>query len=296
VLRRSVSKIGIVLAAIPLVYDGFKACCDSSHEKMKDANRERHKFTRQLNLVHIGLRSGIKKLFKKLEIGLRSGQLDALEPHVKGSEFMNFWTEISKASPRVARTEITDSEIVLNVIEDMSDILRQVVKHIEPPGDMDMSWLREIMINYEQKLLPSRDFIEKFMFTARSSGRIALLEQLKRNIDALALKENSDSLTVEKSPVRLPVIIANYKERLDFLNRVRDRSRDLYGSLFEIWNCPCHLSPCAMLRLERRTQDDQDIRFILILTFEDPFKDHQWSYQETQIWIHELYAILRVLF
>lgn len=134
----------------------------------------------------------------------------------------------------------------------------------------------------------------RFMFATSHRSRTEQLDNLSTLCQTLRTL-TVDVIDEKSNPtVRSKANHANQKRYARDLNRVRIHCHKLYGSLFKNWKCKCHASPRALLRLESRTSniDILDLRFSIILEFEDSLGNLGRGYKMTGISIHDLYASL----
>jgi hypothetical protein len=179
---------------------------------------------------------------------------------------------------RGVKKSSASAEIQSEASEDSAKILQDVIRRRETDPDP----------------FSKAGIFGRFMFAISSRSRTKQLENLS------ALSQTLRTLTAvvsdEKSnpTVRGKTDHANQKQYARDLNTVRNHCHKLYGSLFKNWRCKCHVSPRALLRLESRSSniDLLDLRFSIILDFEDSRGNLGRGYKMTGISVHDSYATL----
>jgi len=278
--------VGVVLAVLPLVWEGLDAYPDSRVAKFLRANQERAEFGRQLLCAQSGLRSAMMNLFKEIEAELTPAQKLAITSlDVKGSKFFEIWKEIVAAHPKMT-FDCTLLGQIRVVVDDLSDVLTQVVKHAAMPRYAETDVLRRVIENHsrDEKFSLTKDFYHRFMFAKSDRRRTKLISRMELNIKTLThlVKEMEvmKTISVPENPMEADECHAVY------CDTVRGYCNNLYHASSLIWKCECHKSPSAMLRLERRTRPEPEtvafIRFSLFLTFEYTTSE-LWAFQATEV-------------
>lgn len=287
--------VGLVLAVLPLVIQGLDAYPDSLIVKFLKAREERRQFVIELMSIQSGVRFAIERLLIRLDAKLTPDQWRALRaPDVKGSVFFHIWEEILKENPSII--ESNTMKDIKFVLDEMAVLLVQLLENTSTPNDAGLDVLRKIVEqdkNLADKTFSiTKDLANRFKFVRGGKRRRQLIVQMKKYIDWL------DKLNSEEEawkPTR--TMSRNMKETNglhgEFLQKVRCHCENLYHALSSVWQCKCHRSPYAMLKLEKRKAPKEGekelIRFSLFLTFElssDCAVDQIRDFRETEIFIH----------
>jgi hypothetical protein len=283
---------GILLAVIPILYDALKDAPETSVGKKSGsfmkATKERRKFVQELFFLDTALRNAILDIFDSTNVPLTNDQLNILKNKTTmGFKFLQIWNDILKTIPDDGNTVLNE---ISPILESTEGILIAMVVHTQISYDEGREKLRSIMeAKKDDTLSVRRHFTDRFNFAKSSAERTTLLKDMKQNIKLL-------KLTVENQKK-----MANLTEKINtsrsrqpnarFLEQIRCYSHNLHDALSKTWNCTCHKSPSAMLRLEKRESlasgQPDDVRFALILTFEHSPEDDQdvdmWTFRETDI-------------
>jgi hypothetical protein len=284
---------GLVLAVLPLVKAALDAYPDPIFAKITGAAVERREFARQLQMVQAQLRNAMLRVFMRIDALLTDDQWRNLTHYdVKGSQFFAVWDDILKANPDAIKTKFESTiEDIKFVINDMVIVLSKVMRETKIAADPGPELLRKIIQNDKDDKTFSipKNFISRFKFARSWNKRSKLSKQMERNIAQLNLLNDTQDL-IEKLPSTKTV----RESHAQYLDRVRCYSNSLYHALFKVWRCKCHISPSAMLRLEKRMtpepKEANTLLFSLILTFEHCFSpSHQplWAFQNTKIYVDQ---------
>ena len=285
---------GIVLAALPLVFEGLDAYPDSALVKFAKANQERAELARHLKSVQVHLRYAMEQLFARLDAQLTIEQWQALRaPDVKGSAFFDIWNGIVKTDPKLLHTNTLAD--VKDVLDEMKSILCKIVENTAIPHDAGSDVLKGIIENHQKDKTFSikEGLFRRFIFVKSSYRRGRLIQRLNQNLDVLRLLNKEAELMKLIAPP--PNELEELKSHREFLDKVHDYCENLYHALSSTWQCDCHQKPSAMLRLENRkdleARESEPIRFSLFLTFSKscslPDNQESWAFQETEVCIDE---------
>jgi len=285
---------GIVLAVIPLVLDAVKDYPKTSVGKKTrtflQAAQKRREFASELLSVGTALRGVMIDIFMRVNVSLTQAQREALTgPNVAPATFFEVWNEVFDSNPDEIRKDLCSTiEDIRPVLQNTEEILLDVVAHTEIPQDEGREQLRKIMEENKDDTFAIRKHLSnRFNFAKSSLNRDKLVGRMKENIDELKeLVKTQKKIDDFRAVGR---VSEWEKSHTPFLERVRGYSDDLYCAISGIWQCMCHKSPAAMLRLEKReTPADPkaaDLRFSLILTFEHslPEAPDIWTFRETEV-------------
>ena len=295
VLRMSAIDIaGLVLAVVPLILEGFEAYPDSRPMQylrtFSAAKLERREFARQLMLMNSELRFAMLDIFTRINVLLTPAQRNVLgASDSMGAEFFTVWGEVWKSnSEEIQGAFLHTIEHIKYVLDNMMELLNEMVKHTEISRHAGRETLMKIIENHDKdRTFSIRNFSKRFKFANSDSKRRKLIKRMGDDIDVLKrLNEGQEKMTKFIAAGKL---VESQQSHGPFLDRVRGYCDNLYGALANIWQCECHKSPSAMLRLEKRdtpeTKEANDLRFSLLLTFEHSAVGHQklLAYQETEI-------------
>jgi len=285
---------GLVLAVVPLILEGFEAYPDSRPLQylriFAGAKLERREFARQLMLMNSELRFAMLDNFTRINVLLTSSQRQVLgASESMGADFFTVWNEVWKSNSEDMKTAFSHTiEHIKDVLDNMMELLNEMVKHTEISRGAGRATLKEIIENHDKdRTFSITNFSKRFKFASSDSKRRKLIKRMGDDIELLKrLNEGQDKMTKFIAAGKL---IESQECHGPFLDRVRGYCDNLYRALSNIWRCDCHKSPSAMLRLEKRktpeTQEVNDLRFFLILTFEHCAVGHEklLAYQETEI-------------
>ena len=185
-------------------------------------------------------------VFKRIRALLTDRQRrDLCQPDIKGSKFIDIWTEVWNSNPVAvnAEFELTIHDVRL-VLDDTVLVLSEVVKNTAIATDAGPEFLRNIIRRHREDntFSISRDMFARFVFAIFTRKRRQLIERLKENIDSLKQLVGLEDLRKELAPDRTATFHRPY------LDKVRTYSDSLYHALHNIWQCACHNSPSARLR------------------------------------------------
>jgi polyhydroxyalkanoate synthesis regulator phasin len=289
---------GIVLAVIPLLLSGLDAYPDSKLLKFAKsftrAKLERREFARRLTLLHTELRFAMLDIFKQINLILTHDQRRALtaSDSVGPAKFFAVWNEVWETKSSEIK-EILEHTIepIEKVLTHMVELLNAMVKHTNISSDAGKDTLRSIIENQEDPNFSiTKNLSRRFKFAASDSKRQGMIELLKEDIELLKSLNKGQELT--RKFIAAGNIIEAQKSHHVFLDRVRGHCDNLYHGLTNIWQCECHKSPSALLRLEWRETPEQhkanDLRFSVILNFRHVSADDQelWASRETEMRVH----------
>lgn len=282
--------VGVVLAVLPLILEGLDAYPESKLVKFARANQERREFARQLMSVQSGLRYSMEGLFMRMEAKLTADQWrDFGMCDVKGSKFFHVWNEVLKANPDMIKTN-TFAEVKF-VLDDIVMVLTKVVEDTGIPVDAGLDSLRSIIENHKQDKTFSftKGLFKRFMFARKDRNRSRLIKRMEDNIAWINRLNQEQDLMKTVAPPRN--ILERQESHIKFLDKVRDSGDNLYDALSSLWQCECHNSPSAMLRLEKRKElkGPSGLWFSLFLTYEHSSASSQdtWAFQETEICVDQ---------
>ena len=289
---------GLVLAVIPLMLEGLKAYPKTKFyqttQAFMRAKRERRDFVRQLLLLHTELRFAMIDVFKRINCSLTADQRRALTAADSvGETFFNVWKDISTANRDILESAFQQTiDHVGTVLDDMAEMLSEMMKHTEISCDSGMESLKAFIKRHseDKTFSVTKNLSGRFKFAKADSRRRELIEQMGKHIKLLEkLNKGQEQIT---QFVTAGNLIESERGFDPFLEKVRMYSARLYQSLSDIWQCGCHKSPSAMLRLERRGTHEKEayeLRFSIILTFEFASTSEQtvWAFQETEIYVDQ---------
>lgn len=287
---------GIVLAVIPIVYDAIKDAPETGIGKQgrsfMKANKRRREFALKLFLLDTEFRNSMLDIFKWLNLPLTDVQWGHLaSKRTMGSQLLQIWNDMLKTLPEDMNTAFKNAlEELRDVLKSIEEILVAIVVHTHISYDEGRQKLRTIAKDKNDRTLSSH-IRDRFDFAKSSADRDALLKEMTQNIELLKLTLDAHKKTADLVETRYAT--KHRKLPCPFLEQVRRYSDNLYDALSGSWNCMCHKSLSAMLRLEKRESLDdrkpKDVHFSLILTFEhasgEPAVD-SWTFRETGVCVH----------
>jgi hypothetical protein len=289
---------GIVLAVIPIIYDALKDAPETGIGKQgsafRKAARRRREFALKLFLLDTELRNSMLDIFKWVKLPLTDVQWDHLmSKRTMGAKLLQIWNDLLETLPQEMNTAFKSAlEEIRDVLESIEEILVAIVVHTHISYDEGRQKLRSIAKDKNDCTLAMKGHIkDRFNFAKSSADRDALVKEMTENIKLLKLTLETHQKTADLAETRYATKCR--KLHCPFLEQVRRYSDNLYDALSESWNCICHKSRSAMLRLEKRDSPDErkptDIRFSLILTFEhssgEPEVD-SWAFRETGVCVN----------
>jgi len=286
--------VGLVLAVVPLVLKGFQAYPDSKLNQYSKsfigAKLERREFARKLDLMNSELRFAMLDILTRINVLLTAEQREVLTAYNSmGAQFFDVWSEIWKRNPDETRSAFSHTiEHVRDVIENMVEILNEMLKHTKISPNTGREMLREIIACHNKdKAFAITSFSSRFMFMKSDSKRRKLIKRMGENIEWL--KRLNEGQTKVTNFITAGKAVGSQESHGPFLHRVRGYCDTLYHALSNIWQCSCHISPSAMLRLEKRetpeTKEINNLRFSLFLTYERSAEGLEglWTFQETEV-------------
>jgi len=288
---------GLVLAIIPIVSDALKDAPQTTAGKTSrsfvKAASERREFARQLLFLDTSLRNALLELFKRISHILSDSQLSVLEAilgnsSVIGSKFMKLLLDLVATNPDKVREILADAvDDIRDILEQIEEALIQIVVHTKINRNSGREKLRAIIKADEDGSLSIRDhFTARLNFARSSTKRRRLLQKTKESIEQLKLvvnvqKKNEELLDEWKT-------IVSRHSYSAFSETFRNCCNNLYDALSCTWNCRCHKSPAAMLRLEKRAlleeRKSADVLFSLLITFNDPPRSPASGNEDNLIW------------
>ena len=295
---------GLVLAVVPLILEALKAYPKVSNgtRAFRRAKQERREFAGQLLLMHTELRCAMITVFKQINISLTVEQRRELVDVDKvGAQFFSLWENVRKANPKVIEREFEHTvDHMKDLLDDMAEILREMVRYSEIDYDTGREALRAILKGHveDETFSTTKHLAARFKFAKSDSTRRELLERMG---DKIKMLEKLNKVQAQiKQFVAAGNLIEAQKSHAPFLDKVRAYSNNLYHAVSTIWQCGSHESHRAMLMLEKRETPDTKtdvIRFSLILTYEEPLHDGQdhWCSHGTEICIKQKYTYLPLL-
>jgi polyhydroxyalkanoate synthesis regulator phasin len=286
---------GIVLAVVPLIWDAIKDTPETSVGKgghaFINATSERQEFADELLFAHTAIRNEMLEIFKRINVLLTDSQRKTLtDPNTVGASFIQVWNDVRDANDDNVKTTLrTTIEDICPVLEKMAKILIEMVADTKISPDEGREKLRNILkMDKDGTLSITNHLRERFKFAKSSPRRLKLLKKLKENIKHLKLiiktQAKSAELLAEGN------FIESQKKSGPFLEKVRRYSDNLHEALSSTWNCDCHTSRSAMIKLEKRevpaSREAGKLRFSLILTSKHSRNDENCdtlTFRETEV-------------
>jgi hypothetical protein len=280
---------GIVLAALPLMIEGFDAYSEAPVIKLFTANDDRREFIRALRDVQAPLRFQMETLLINTRARLTPEQWQAIRStDVNGAKFLEIWAEIMKDHPAIPET-ITSHELRY-VVEDTNEILTDIVRSTGVSRDADLNTYLETIRNQGPRLSMTKTPYQSFKFVRSSRRRKKLLDRLKANVDSLRTL-NLEQQRMEPLDRANRTDLDRIQEQCTFLQLVHDQCSHLHHALANVWKCDCHTAPAAFLRLQKR-EPCESLEFALFLTFEKcSSSGAMWEFRETEVVITPRYQI-----
>lgn len=270
---------GIVLSVLPLIVEAVKEVPKTDVGKKSQAfvraPQERRKFAGALLLVDTALRNAMLDIFKCVNIALTDSHRELLTTRgTTGAKFIQVWKDMLHTHTEVIQNALLGEEI-RPVVDKLEKILIKMVEHTQISHDTGRPEIWGILQDRDQTLSITKHLKDRYNFAKSSPKRAALLKEMHENIQHLNLIAK-----IEKKKADLVAATSLLEARKfhgRFFEKVRGYSDNLHDAL-SAWNCMCHKSRKAMLRLEKRVGSGDwkplDLRFSLILTFnhsgEDP--------------------------
>jgi hypothetical protein len=286
---------GLVLAVVPLLLEGLKAYPKTSFYKTSEAfihaKKERREFVARLSLLHSALRFAMIDIFRRINYVLTPDQRRVLiGVDSVGAKFFDVWKEVSEKNHAVIEKafEHTLDHIEI-VLESMVESLSEMVRHTGISSHDGREVLRDIIRCHANDSTSSFKpaLRSRFKFAKADSRRRELLEEIGDNIKLLKRLNKGQELIAEF--VAVGNTIESQCSYDPLLDAVHHSSTNLYHALSKFWQCDCHRSPIAMLKLENRATSASQmtgtqLRFSLVLTFEH--SEQMWGYQDTEVCIN----------
>lgn len=290
---------GLVLAVVPLILEGFKAPHAKPLKYLRlfpTAKLERRDFAIQLDLLNAELRFTMLNVFKRINVLLTPDQSEVLTADDSmGADFFKVWNDVWEANPDEIKLVFSHTlDRIQRVLDNMVDLLNEMVKHTGIPSKAGTEMLREIIQNHDiDKTSTITNFSGRFMFAKSDSRRRKLVKLMGEDIEILK-KLNTGQETV-KNFITHAKLTLSQESHAAFLARVHSYCDTLHHALSNIWQCECHKSPSALLRLEKRRAPEpkaiDPLRFSLFLTFKfSADNEDLWRSQETEICVDQTYV------
>jgi polyhydroxyalkanoate synthesis regulator phasin len=284
---------GIVLAVVPLIWDAIKDTPETSVGKVSraffKAPSERQEFADELLFAHTAIRNEMLEIFMRINVLLTDSQRKSLtDPKNVGANFIQVWNDVYDANGTNVKTLLdTTIEDICPVLEKMAQILIEMVKDTKISSDEGREKLRNILkMDKDGTLSITKHLRDRFKFARSSPRRRRLLNMLKQNIELL----KSITRTQAKSAELLAEgnLFECQRQSGPFLEKVRRYSDNLHDALLHTWNCDCHTSRVAMLKLEKREapvyRETSKLLFSLILSSNhSQNEDCAWTFRETEV-------------
>jgi hypothetical protein len=286
---------GVVLAVVPLVLDACKSyprtnVGKKTHEFVH-AERKRREFAGELLILDSTFRYVMFDIFMRINICLTASQREILQkPTTVGAQFFQIWSDVMATNAEDVREALYHTINVMRpILLETESILYEMYADTGIPHDTTREELIGILKGGEGDgtLSITKHLIERFNFAKSSTKRLRLIQQMKENVRKLKTLSKTQNKIAEF--VEMSALIDTHTSPGPFLEKVRSHSDRLYHALSDMWQCLCHKSPSAMLRLERREEctdtGSSSLLFSLVLTFEQSMRDAQkiWEFRETEV-------------
>jgi hypothetical protein len=291
---------GIVLAVLPLIVEGLKAYPNTTVSRIVKAftatKKQRREFTIDLISLNTELRFVILDVLKPITGSLTVDQVQVLDDiDSTGARFFRVWTEVWEANPAAVEMAFRHTqEDIQPVLKDMVEILSEMLGHTGISYDDGREVLKGVI---NESLLIKNNLSKKIKFALSDSKRRNLLRRMRKNIELLkSLVQGQEKASVFFAHAHRD-LIEPQQSYGPFLESVRSCSNKLHHALSTMWDCTCHESRSARLRLERRETADMkanELQFSLFLTFKESSDDQAWGFRETKVCVIHKYVIWNI--
>lgn len=289
---------GILLAVLPLIIEGVKLYpkMHKATNAFRRAKQERREFAGQLLLMHTELRCAMINIFKQINISLTVEQrLELTRVDNVGAQFFSLWESVYKSNTDAIEREFEHTiGQIRDLLEDMTEILKEMVRHTDIEYDTGREALMAILKSHaeDKTFSMTKHLAARFRFAKSDSSRRELLERMDHNIKLL------EKLNKRQAQIKDFIAAGNLIEQnshAPYLDKVRIYSNNLYRALSNIWQCSSHNSHRAMLLLETRKTPNtksRGVRFSVVLSYEQSLaaSGDRWSSHETEICIARPYG------
>lgn len=290
---------GVVLAVLPLIVEGLKAYSNTTVSRMVKAlmvaKAERREFVIDLISLNTELRFVVLDVLKPITDLLTVEQVQVLDDvDSTGAKFFRVWMQVWETSPEAVENAFRHTqEHIKDVLKNMVEMLSEMLGHTGISYDEKTEVLKGIIQNHNDgSLSVKNDLSRRIKFAWSDSKRRGLIRQMRKNIELLKSLVQGQEKSREFFSQRDS--IESQQSQGPFLESVRSYSIKLHRALSTMWDCTCHESRSAMLRLERRETAEMkanELRFSLLLTFKDSSESQTWGFRQTKVCVIHKYAL-----